>query len=71
MTEKPNNSGVVLDVRVGEELCIDAGNCPVDERGNIRVLVEKKDGQRARLRVIADRRIIVSRPQPRIAVKAA
>lgn len=71
MTDKTINSGVVLDVRVGEELCIDAGNCPVDERGTIRVVVEKKDGQRARLRVIAPRSIIVSRPQPRSAVKAA
>ncbi|MBX3653202.1 MAG: hypothetical protein KF686_03390 [Ramlibacter sp.] len=63
MTESSNNQGVVLDVRVGEELRIDVDKSLGDVPG-IRVLVEKKEGQRARLRVIADRRIIVSRPQP-------
>lgn len=64
------NSGVALDVRVGEELQIDVPE-GMQEGSRVRVFVEKKDGQRARLRVVADRRIIVSRPQPRIAVKAA
>lgn len=64
------NSGVALDVRVGEELLIDVPE-GMQEGSRVRVFVEKKDGQRARLRVVADRRIIVSRPQPRIAVKAA
>lgn len=65
-----NNSGVVMDVRVGEELVIDAENRTLNA-GRIRVLVEKKDGQRARLRVIADESIIVRRPPSRIAAKAA
>ena len=64
------NSGVVLDVRVGEELSIDVPE-GMGNGSRVRVFVERKDGQRARLRVIADRRIIVSRPQSRIAVKAA
>lgn len=64
------NSGVALDIRVGEELLIDVPE-GMQEGSRVRVFVEKKDGQRARLRVVADRRIIVSRPQPRIAVKAA
>ena len=64
------NSGVVLDVRVGEELSIDVPE-GMGNGSRVRVFVERKDGQRARLRVIADRRIIVSRPQPRLAVKAA
>jgi hypothetical protein len=64
-----NNSGVVMAVRVGEELVIDAENRTVNA-GRIRVLVEKKDGQRARLRVIADESIIVRRPPPRITAKA-
>lgn len=67
---KDKNSGVALDVRVGEELQIDVPE-GMQEGSRVRVFVEKKDGQRARLRVVADRRIIVSRPQPRIAVKAA
>lgn len=67
MNEK--NSGVVIDVRVGEELQIELD--PVFQLGPITVRVEKKDGQRARLRVVADKRIMVRRPQPRLAVKAA
>lgn len=64
-----NHSGVVIEVRVGEELVIDAENA-TQNAGRIRVLVERKDGQRARLRVIADESIIVRRPAPRIAAKA-
>lgn len=71
------NAGVVMDVRVGEELTLDLCELLVDvarrgglSLGPITVKVEKKDGQRARLRVVADQRIKVSRPQPRIPVKA-
>jgi len=60
---KTTNPGVVMDVRVGHELLID--------NGRIRIVVEKKEGQRARLRVIADKCIIVSRPPQEIAVQAA
>jgi hypothetical protein len=69
-------AGVVMDVRVGEELSLDltgllgaalGGGLSL---GPITVKVEKKDGQRARLRVVADQRIKVSRPQPRIPAKA-
>lgn len=47
------SAGVVMDVRVGQSLLI----------GNVRVTVEKKDGQRARLRVVADKGIVIRRPQ--------
>jgi hypothetical protein len=67
MTEK--NSGVVIDVRVGEELQLELD--PAFELGPITVRVERKDGQRARLRVVADKRIMVRRPSPRMVVKAA
>jgi sRNA-binding carbon storage regulator CsrA len=45
-------TGVTVDVRVGETLTI----------GSIRITVERKDGQRARLRVVAERSILISRP---------
>lgn len=64
MTDK-TNSGVVMDVRVGEELTLDLDASLGLSIGPIRVKVEKKDGQRARLRVVADQRIIVRRPPPR------
>jgi hypothetical protein len=71
------NAGVVMDVRVGEELTLDlAGLLGEAALGDglslcpITVKVEKKDGQRARLRVVADQRIKVCRPQPRIPAKA-
>jgi hypothetical protein len=72
------NAGVVMDVRVGEELTLDlAGLLGEAARGGglslgaITVRVEKKDGQRARLRVVADQRIKVSRPQSRTLAKAS
>lgn len=69
MNDKPN-SGVVIDVRVGEELTLDLDAALGLSLGPIRVKVEKKDGQRARLRVVADQRIMVRRPPPRIPAKA-
>lgn len=48
------SQGKVIDVKVGQELNI--------ENGRIRIVVEQKDGKRARLRVIADKSIIVSGP---------
>lgn len=48
------SKGMIVDVKVGQELKID--------NGRIRIVVEQKDGRRARLRVIADKSIIVSRP---------
>jgi hypothetical protein len=70
------NAGVVVDVRVGEELTLDLQQLLVDTAGaglslgSITVRVEKKDGQRARLRVVADQRIKVSRPPPKYPAKA-
>lgn len=54
-------AGVVMDVRVGEELTIDLSGV-TGALGVVTVKVERKDGQRARLRVVADKRILVSRP---------
>lgn len=53
--------GVAMDVRVGHSLMI----------GNVRVTVEKKAGQLARLRVVADSNIIIRRPPPEIAANVA
>jgi hypothetical protein len=67
------NAGVVMDVRVGEELTLDLAALLAAvasgaglSLGPITVKVERKDGQRARLRVVADQRIKVSRPPPRV-----
>jgi hypothetical protein len=68
MTPKPH-PGVSVDVRVGEELTLDLAALGLS-LGTIRVLVERKDGQRARLRVVADARIKVSRPPRAILAKA-
>ena len=46
--------GVSVDVQVGSELRLDDGR--------IRIIVEKKEGRFARLRVIADKGVIVNRP---------
>lgn len=51
--KRPGN-GATIDVRVGETLTI----------GTIRITVERKDGQRARLRVVAGEDILISRPKP-------
>lgn len=60
--------GLVIDVREGQEVTFDT----CSSLGKIRVIVEKKEGKRARLRVVADKGIIVSRPAPEsIAVQAA
>jgi sRNA-binding carbon storage regulator CsrA len=56
-----SSTGVLMDVRVGQSLMI----------GNVRVTVEKKDGQLARLRVVADRDILIRRPPLEIAANAA
>jgi sRNA-binding carbon storage regulator CsrA len=60
-TDGKNNSGVCMDVRVGQSLMI----------GNVKVTVEKKDGQRARLRVVADKGIVICRPPMEIAGNTA
>jgi hypothetical protein len=44
--------GVVMDVKVGHSLMI----------GNVRVTVEKKAGQLARLRVVSSEDILIARP---------
>lgn len=59
MTHQP---GKVVDVKVGQEINID--------EGRIRIVVEHKDGKRARLRVIADKSIIISRPLQEIVATA-
>lgn len=56
------SKGMIVDVKVGQELKID--------NGRIRIIVEQKDGKRARLRVIADKSIIVSRPLQEIVAQA-
>lgn len=56
------SKGMIVDVKVGQELKID--------NGRIRIIVEQKDGKRARLRVIAERSIIVSRPLQEIVAQA-
>jgi pyruvate kinase len=48
------SQGMTVDVKVGQEIDID--------NGRVRIIVEQKDGKRARLRVIADKGIIISRP---------
>lgn len=50
---KRPGTGATIDVRVGETLTI----------GSIRITVERKDGQRARLRVVAAEDILISRPK--------
>ena len=50
-----SQNGMVMDVKVGEEILI--------ADGQIRIIVEQKDGKRARLRFIADKSIIIKRPQ--------
>jgi hypothetical protein len=57
-----HQSGVAIDVKVGEELHLELDPSLELDLGLIKVLVERKDGQRARLRVVADQRIIVRRP---------
>ena len=44
--------GVVMDVKVGHSLMI----------GNVRVTLEKKSGQLARLRVVTSEDILIARP---------
>ena len=55
MTQNPPRlkpmAGAVMDVRVGQSLLI----------GTVRVTVEKKAGQIARLRVVADEGIVIQR----------
>lgn len=53
--------GLTMDVRVGQSLMI----------GKVLITVEKKAGQLARLRVVADNDILIYRPPPEIAVNAA
>lgn len=50
--------GVVMDVKVGHSLMI----------GNVRVTVEKKAGQLARLRVVSSEGILIARPPLEIAL---
>ncbi len=54
--------GVVMDVSLGETIRIDDGK--------IQVIVEQKSGQKARLRIIADRSIKIDRPS-KIAAEVA
>jgi pyruvate kinase len=53
----PTRPGVSVDVQVGTELKLDDGR--------IRIIVEKKEGRFARLRVIADKSVIVNRGMPK------
>lgn len=64
MSQDPDakgNRGVVMDVRVGQTLMV----------GGVRITVEKKDGQRARLRVVAEKDIVICRLPQEIAPSAA
>lgn len=56
------SQGMTVDVKVGQEIDID--------HGRVRIIVEQKDGKRARLRVIADKGIIISRPLQKIVAQA-
>lgn len=58
--ESKTNPGVSVDVRVGQSLMI----------GNSKVTVEKKAGQLARLRVVAEEGIVVLRPPLGIVARA-
>lgn len=46
-----HNAGILMDVRVGQSLMI----------GNVKVTVEKKAGQLARLRVVANGSVLIQR----------
>ncbi len=48
--------GLVLEMRVGERLPLDGGR--------IVIALEHKHGQRARIRVEADRSVLIGTPQP-------
>lgn len=52
--EAKHNRGVAIDVRVGQSLMI----------GSVRVTVERKTGQIARLRVAADESVVIRRSHP-------
>ena len=54
---------LVLTRGVSEVIEIDPRQCPVDERGLVRVMVVSVDGGRVRLGVDADRRISVNRKE--------
>lgn len=56
------SQGMTVDVKVGQEIDID--------NGRVRIIVEQKDGKRARLRVIADKGIMISRPLQKIVAQA-
>lgn len=64
MSDKPaskTSPGVSMDVRVGQVLVI----------GTTRVTIEKKTGQVARLRVVAEKGILIRRLPQEIAETAA
>ena len=56
------SQGMTVDVKVGQEIDID--------NGRVRIIIEQKDGKRARLRVIADKGIMISRPLQKIVAQA-
>jgi hypothetical protein len=56
------SQGMTVDVKVGQEIDID--------NRRVRIIVEQKDGKRARLRVIADKGIMISRPLQKIVAQA-
>lgn len=56
-----HSSGLVLDLRVGEAVCL-RGISGVDSE-KIVLILEQKDGRKARFRIQADQSIRVGKPE--------
>lgn len=55
----PRHHGLVMEMRVGESICIHSG--AVDSE-KIVLILESKDGRKARLRIVASPAVKVGRP---------
>ena len=60
-----NTPGLVLEMRVGEMVCL-RGLGGVDSE-KITLILETKDGRKARLRIVADPTVKVSKPEKQAA----
>lgn len=60
-----NTPGLVLEMRVGEMVCL-RGLGGVDSE-KIMLILETKDGRKARLRIVADPTVKVSKPEKQAA----
>ena len=60
-----NTPGLVLEMRVGEMVCL-CGVGGVDSE-KIMLILETKDGRKARLRIVADPTVKVSKPEKQAA----